>query len=117
MKPAIYNFQDRYEGDTSNEVEFTVTQTVSSVTTAVDLTGVTVKMQIRKKSNRDITKEITNISGITVSNAVNGVFKVDAFITDFKASSYVYDIQFTFTNGSVRTYLKGNFNVVNDITK
>ena len=55
-------------------------------------------------------------SGITLTDAINGVFAVDAFIVDVDAFKYLYDIQITFTDGVVRTYLKGNFKVNQDIS-
>jgi|TARA_R110002153_G_scaffold136200_1_gene286044 hypothetical protein len=116
MTPANYNFKDRYKGDTSNAVQFTVTETISGVTTSVNLTGAVITMQIRKGSTNSLIKELNTVSGITIVDGTNGIFSVDSFLLDIKPSQYHYDIQFNFVGGVVKTYLKGIFNVVNDIT-
>ena len=117
MTPSIYNFNDRYKNDTSNEVKFTITKTIDTIVTPVDLTGVAIIMKLKKGvASTTSIKTFSVSSGITLTDATNGVFAVDAFIVDVDAFKYLYDIQITFTDGVVRTYLKGNFKVNQDIS-
>ena len=117
MLPASYDFNDRYYGDTSDEVQFTVTKTVSNVTSALDLSGVSIRMHFKKEGTNRVVKSLDTTSGITFVDASNGVFKINSFLMELPPHNYDYDIEFTFSSGVVRTYLRGNFNVVNDITK
>jgi hypothetical protein len=70
-------------------------------------------MQIRKRPGEDALITITEDDGLTViSNTV--VF--DKRI-DLAKGSYKYDIQFTYDSGVVRTYVSGQFIVIDDITR
>jgi len=116
--PKTYDFCSRYKNDTSNAVSFIVTQTVSDVTTPIDLTGVAIDMHIKvNKQSATAVKTLSIGNGITVTDAVNGEFRIDAFICDLNAYKYHYDLQFTFPDGTVRTYIRGNFEVIEDVTK
>ena len=61
-------------------------------------------------------KEITDGVGITVEDALNGIFKIDAFIIDWTPDLYYYDVEITFLNGVVKTYIQGTLKVIQDIT-
>lgn len=104
------------KGDTFNEVAFEVKKNG----TAVNLTGAVIKMQLRKDYN-DISPALalTTVSsaGLTITNASNGHFKINAQIIDIEVYNYVYDIQFTLSDGSVKTYVKGGFNVTPEVTR
>jgi hypothetical protein len=80
----------------------------------MDLTGAVIKMQLRKSFN-DIEAALTltsvDNSGLTITNATAGQFKINAQIIDIPVFNYVYDIQFTFPDGTIDTFVKGNFNV------
>tara|TARA_R110000796_G_scaffold24642_1_gene69965 strand:+ start:801 stop:1157 length:357 start_codon:yes stop_codon:yes gene_type:complete len=118
MNPANYNFTDRYKNDTSNMVRFTVTKEISAVDTPIDLTGVLIKMQLKRGvSSTTAIKTFEVGAGITLTDAVNGVFELDAFLLTINQGTYVYDIQLTFTDGTVDTYLRGSFKVIQDITQ
>lgn len=83
----------------------------------IDLTNVGIKMDIRQSETaKSYLKRFTEESGITKTDAVNGVFKINAFIVDFPATNYVYDLQFTYNSGVVATYLKGKILVTNEVT-
>tara|TARA_R110000744_G_scaffold102758_3_gene197404 strand:- start:3122 stop:3478 length:357 start_codon:yes stop_codon:yes gene_type:complete len=118
MIPAKYNFTDRYKNDTSNLVKFTVNKKIASVDTAIDLTGVLIKMQLKKGvASTSSVKTFEVGSGITLTDAVNGIFELDAFLLTIDAGSYVYDMQLTFPDGVVSTYIKGCFKVIQDISQ
>lgn len=83
----------------------------------IDLTNVAIKMEIRQSETaKNYLKQFIVDSGITKTDAANGVFRIDAFIADLPATSYVYDLQFTYNSGVVATYLKGKVTVINEVT-
>ena len=104
------------KGDTFNEVAFEVKKNG----TALNLTGATIKMQLRKDYN-DVTPtlSLTSVSnaGLTITNATSGHFKINEQIINIEVFNYVYDIQFTLSSGEVKTYVKGGFNVTPEVTR
>lgn len=104
------------KGDTFSEVAFEVKKNG----TAINLTGATIKMQLRK-NYIDVSPALalTSVSsaGITITGASAGQFKINEQIIDIEVFNYVYDIQFTLSTGEVRTYVKGGFNVTPEVTR
>ena len=83
----------------------------------IDLTNVAIKMEVRQSETaKNYLKQFIVDSGITKTDAANGVFSIDAFIADLPATNYFYDLQFTYNSGVVTTYLKGKITVVNEVT-
>ena len=83
----------------------------------IDLINVAIKMEIRQSETaKNYLKQFIVDSGITKTDAANGVFSIDAFIADLPATNYFYDLQFTYSSGVVATYLKGKITVVNEVT-
>ena len=108
-----YNLPDAYKGDTYDDIQFTIT--INDV--ALDLTGSTIRCQFKKeKKTGALKKTITNTGGITVTDAVNGVFKIDAFVLDWDEGDYYYDIKITSATDVVTTYLQGTLNVNQNVT-
>lgn len=104
------------KGDTFNEVAFEVKKNG----TAINLTGATIKMQLRKQySDVNSVLSLTSVgsAGITITNAASGQFKINAQIIDIEVFNYVYDIQFTLSSGEVKTYVKGGFNITPEVTR
>jgi hypothetical protein len=112
MTPATYVIPNHYKNDTFNEITFTIKEDA----VAVDLTGATIKIDFRKNKNTGILQVSFTIgSGITVDNAVGGVFTLNSFINNWVADVYYYDAEITFASGVVRTYFKGTLTVNQDI--
>jgi hypothetical protein len=82
-----------------------------------DITGWAIRMWLRDRDTKKPVKEFTIGNGITIVNAANGVFSFPAFKVQLPASVYVFDIEFTDDNDVTRTYLKGTFTVIDDVTK
>jgi hypothetical protein len=62
-----------------------------------------------------LTNEVSG--GITVLNPpTDGIFKIDSQIVDIEIGNHVYDIEITFANGDVRTYVSGNWLIYQDIS-
>lgn len=111
-----YNIPDIIKGDTFKDLQFTLS--INSV--VEDLTDYSIACKFRKnaKTGKEI-KSLTVESGITITDALNGVFKIDAFNLDdtFIAGTYYYDIEFTNnTTGEIDTYINGTFKVIQDVT-
>jgi hypothetical protein len=102
-------------GDTFAEVPFQINVN----TVPLDLTGAVIRMQLRTDYGGDVYLELTSVdsNGITITNATNGEFKINETIIELEAFSYKYDIQITLSNGEVKTWIEGIFNVSNDVTR
>ena len=102
-------------GDTFAEVPFQINVN----TVPLDLTGAVIRMQLRTDYGGDVYLELTSVgsNGITITNASNGEFKINETIIELEAFSYKYDIQITLSNGEVKTWIEGIFNVSNDVTR
>lgn len=104
------------KGDTFDEVAFQLKINEEEV----DLTGATIKMQLRKcYSDTTAALSLTSVSsaGITITDAVTGQFKINSQIIDIEVYNYVYDIQITLASGVVKTYVQGGFNITNEVTR
>ena len=50
------------------------------------------------------------------NTSINGIYTIDAFILDWDANTYYYDIKFTFIDGKVITYRYGIIKIIQNIT-
>lgn len=116
MTPATYNFPDQYAGDTVARRRFTVTRTAAGVTAPEDLTGVAIRCWFAKAEGGQVVLERAVGSGVTIVNAAGGVFDLDAFQAP-APGLYRYDVQFTYQDGRVRTYVGGQVRVRSDVSQ
>jgi len=102
------------KGDTFDEVAFSIK--INNI--ALDLTGATIKMQLKKNSNSPASLSLTSVSsaGITITSPSAGLFKINEQIIDIEVFNYAYDIQLTLASGVVKTYVSGTFNITKEIT-
>jgi hypothetical protein len=104
------------KGDTFDEVAFQLK--INNV--AVNLTGATIRMQLRKSFTDTVAAlSLTTVSsaGLTITNAAEGRFKINTQIIDIEVYNYLYDIQITLSSGVVKTYVQGSFNILNEVTR
>ena len=103
------------KGDTFELVNFQML--VNSV--ALNLTGCTLRMQLRKEYGGIVYLSLTSVAsaGITITTAASGLFKINKQIIDIDANNYIYDIELIKADGTVKTYISGNFYVTNDVTR
>jgi hypothetical protein len=103
------------KGDTFEAVNFAVVKN----TVALSLTGAVIKMQLKKECNGVAILALTSVAsaGLTITNAAGGLFKINQQIINIAEFNYVYDIQITFSDGTVKTWVEGNFVVKCDITR
>jgi len=102
------------KGDTFDEVAFSIK--INNI--ALDLTGATIKMQLKKSSDSPASLSLTSASsaGITITSPSAGLFKINEQIIDIEVFNYAYDIQLTLASGVVKTYVSGTFNITKEIT-
>ena len=102
------------KGDTFDEVAFSIK--INNI--ALDLTGATIKMQLKKSSNSPASLSLSSVSsaGITITSPSAGLFKINEQIIDIEVFNYAYDIQLTLASGVVKTYVSGTFNITKEIT-
>ena len=103
------------QGDTFNEVPFEIL--IDEV--PLDLTDAIIKMQVKKDACASAILSLTSVgnAGITITNAVNGQFKINEQIINIKPCNYQYDIQIELAGGEIKTYVGGLFQAVKTITE
>jgi hypothetical protein len=110
---GILNLQAQRNA-TFNEVPFEIL--IDSV--PLDLTGAVIRMQVKKDACSSAVLTLTSVgsAGITITDAVNGQFKINEQIIDIPTCNYEYDIKITLASGEVDYYVGGLFQVVKTIT-
>jgi hypothetical protein len=117
MTPAKYDFPDQTAGDTVANRRFTVTRTVGGVTSPENLTGVAIACWFaRGEGGGPVVLKLAIGSGLTVVNAAGGIFDLGGFSVPREPGPYRYDIQFTYPDGRVRTYVAGRMRVLADVS-
>lgn len=108
--PEIYHIPDHYSGDTFEALIITLEEDSSPI----DLTAATIEIDFETLSGQK-KLELTVGDGITINDALNGEFQIDEQVISLPTGRYKYDIQVTIGN-TVTTYLKGTWNILDDIT-
>ena len=113
MKQAIYNFNPHVKGDTFKAITFTVTVNDDPL----DLTGASIRMQLRLSPLHPVAYELSTAGGnIEITDALDGKFQIKKHVIDFPAAVYHYDIEITLANGDVKTYVAGKWQITQDVT-
>ena len=114
MAAGVHNVPvDIVRGDTYNGAEFEIL--VNAI--PLPLTDYAIRCKWRSQSKSGTEQRDSSIGdGITVTDAANGLFTLDAFVVDFPVGRNYYDIEFTSPAGKVNTYVAGYMNVVQDVT-
>ena len=112
-KTTIYNFPNAKRGDTYNDVIFTINVNSS----AQNLTGANIQMWLIGPGGHKVAEFNTQNQKLLITNAVAGIFKTNFGIVSLPVFGYNYDIQITFPNGTVKTWIEGKFTVLDDYTK
>lgn len=83
-----------------------------------DLTGSVIEMQLRLQPGQPVALDLTSVgnAGITITDPLNGIFKINEQVIDIPAKEYMYDIKIIFPDGEIRRWIEGKFNIVNVIT-
>ena len=105
---------EHYKGDTFKQIPMVYKLN----DTPQNLTGAVIRMQLRKEKDGVSYLELTSVAnaGITITDAVNGAFKINTQVINIHAGNYIYDIEFNI-NGVIETLIKGDFIITNDVTR
>ena len=106
---------DRRRNQTFSRIRFIYT--LNGLPT--DLSGVSIESKFRHKNNcGPVVKTITDLDGITITDAAGGLFEIDKFTPiTFEPALYYFDIEITFPNGDVKTWVECSFKVLEDRNK
>lgn len=85
-------------------------------TVPINLTAATVFIQVRKGCGGTLALSLTNGNGVTIGGANNNEISVDKLVNIDKGN-YKWDLQVTYSDGTVKTYLEGDYIVYDDVTK
>lgn len=87
-------------------------------TVPLDLTDALIEMQVKKDACATPVLSFSSIddAGITITDALDGWFKINEQIINLKPCNYHYDIKITLSDSSVKRYVGGLFQVVTSIT-
>lgn len=110
-----YNFGDLIAGDTYSGVSFTLQLSTGGY---VDLTGAEIFSTFRYGSvNGTIALALSTTSGITVVDAANGEFRIDAFTVPSSVGVYYMDIEVVLPDGTRKTYITATMRVQQQVTR
>jgi hypothetical protein len=115
MACSTYNFPSHTKGDTFDGVEFTLLVN----NTLVDLTGAIILMDLRLEKDGAKIEEFTSVgdANITISSpGTLGVFTFNNQTIDVTAARYYYDIEIEFQDGTKKTYIRGTWQITQDVT-
>lgn len=114
-----HNFPPHVKGDTYVGCTFTVT--VNGV--PLDLTGYVIEMALKTaKTNPNPEYKFSNqvVSGVKNGlieiTSIPGRFSIPPQIIDVKAGNYYYDIELVSPLGIVKTYVEGQWTILQDVT-
>lgn len=105
-----YNFVVK-KGDSFNGQEFQ--GSVNDV--FMDLNGASIKADFYRNETYSFTMSTDN-DRLSITDASNGVFIIKPQIFNEDAGIYKYDLQITFEDGTIKTYIYGTLKINADIT-
>jgi hypothetical protein len=111
--PETLDFKPHKSGDTFSGRQISIQ--VGSY--SANFTNATIKADFRQDSPEgEVALSLSVGSGITIINANTGTFQFDAQIIDLTAGLYFYDVEITFQDGRVKTYIEGTWLILASIT-
>lgn len=116
---STYNFPTQKRGDTCRGATFTCKTGPPTARVPMNFTGASIRMMFRRdKATNPVAKELsTTNGGITISTpATAGIFVVNPFVANIPAGNYVHDIEITFADTSIKTYISGAWVLNQDVT-
>jgi len=109
-----YNIPDHLRGDTWNGI---TSITFSKDGIPLSLLGASISMQFRKQVDGPVTLELTTDNeGIVITDPSNGIIQIVPTLITMQYGTYQYDLEVTLVDGTVKTYMKGTWKIVPDIT-
>jgi hypothetical protein len=110
-----YNIPSHRRGDTWDGIN-SITINVNG--SPINLTNATVKMEFRQDLDSPVALTLSTTDGsIVITNAAGGVISIPPKKIEVPFAKYLYDLQVTFANGVVKTYMSGTWEITPDITE
>lgn len=82
----------------------------------INLIGASVKMEFRQSIDSPVALTLsTNQNSIQIINA--NTIRILPKLIEIPFAKYYYDLQVTYPNGTVKTYMEGSWEIVPDITE
>lgn len=109
-----YDFPTHIKGDTYKGTSFTIL--VNEL--PLNLTSASIKMSLKteKSSMVSILDLSTANNKISITSALEGKFQIVPQIININAGLYYYDIQIILPTGIVKTYVEGQWTILQDVT-
>ena len=109
--PGRYDLMTRYSGDTWTGVNFYIIINDEPL----DLTGCSIRMAFRKDNKLKKVEWLLTSEADQITIDDNKISILPRLLT-LDPGKYVYDLEVTFPNDFVRTFIWGNFQVERDVT-
>lgn len=110
----VYNIPNHLRGDTWSGIPEIIIQKDGQ---PLSLSGANILMQFRKDIDSSVALELsTDNNGIVITDAVNGKLSIPEVLITMQYGTYQYDLQITLADNFVKTYLKGTWKIVGDIS-
>ena len=110
----IYIIPDHLRGDTWDGIPEII---INKDGVPLNLEDGGVLIQFRKDVDKPVLLELSTANGgVVFTDAANGKFSIPPRIVSIPPATYQYDIQVTDTIGNVKTYIKGTWTIVGDIS-
>jgi hypothetical protein len=114
MIPAIYNLPDAYRGDSYGPIVFRFTDSSGN---PIGLDGTRASLQFRNKRTNDVAVTWDSLDGtMTVSGNVVVMNSMAGINMEIDPTTYGYDLQIMSGSNFVKTYVRGDVTVVQDVT-
>lgn len=110
----IYNIPPHRRGDTWPGIN-SITIVVND--TPISLSGAAIKMEFREDIDAPPVLTLSTSDNSIVIGAQPGVIIIPPKLINIPFGKYQYDLQITFINGVVKTYMSGTWEIVPDITQ
>ena len=112
---AKYNFPNHIDGDTFSGGIFKIRDTRTGQ--SIDITNCVIKIDFKLDYSSPIAFTFSTTNGrVSITNASSGEFRINQFILNETPNRYIYDCEFTFVGGKVKTYFNGYLTILNDVT-
>lgn len=114
MLPGLFDWPAQYAGDTAGAQSFTIMRNGLPI----NLTDAVVRMQVRECGRPVPILDLTSEDGqsIVITDALAGKLRIGYYRNPPAPGSYVYDLEVTFPDGQVKTYLKGSYTIEGEVT-
>lgn len=110
----IYNIPDHLRGDTWNGI---TSISLSKDGIPLNLSGANILMQFRKDIDSPVNLELSSDNGgIVITDDINGLISIPPILITMQYGTYQYDLQVVLSDGYTKTYMKGIWKIVGDIS-